>query len=525
MTVSTLRGGFDRGPGGSAEATAGAQYAALAQAAMELARAWASAAAFVEPDPLNHPGKFSAFHYSLLAKGGQWFRGAGAPDVGLGEDGNYYVDELTGDLYQKTAGSWVFVLNLKGADGVDGAGVPTGGNTGQVLVKASNANFDTTWVTQATGQVPVGGTTGQILTKVSNADLDTTWTDIPPGTEFYFQATPPTPTSPGAEWIDSDTGVKYTWVDDGTSAQWVEFGPSVMPVTNSVSTDSLWDAKGDLAVGTGANTASKLAVGTNGYVLTADSTAPTGLKWAQSTVASPFTIGGRQQCAMLWAQSTGNAVSFFGYISCSISQTWTTKAFTGSAVGRMARIENSLTSGVAAVGPVSNWTTIYNTDYTQEWQYEFIFGTGASVNVANVGSWVCLHSQGGTTNGSFGVPANYITDMLGLGRDAGFPNWQFTHRTGSGTATKVDTGIAFAADQNLRLVLTQGTAGSVHMLLQSLANDMVTVLASASYTASTALPADGTPMLPTHGHSVLSGTVSASTMWFASTRAVKSGYN
>jgi hypothetical protein len=40
------------------------------------------------------------------------------------------------------------------------------------------------------------------------------------------------------------------------------------------------DAKGDLLVGTAADTVGRLAVGTNGYVLTADSTAGTGLAWA-----------------------------------------------------------------------------------------------------------------------------------------------------------------------------------------------------------------------------------------------------
>jgi len=39
-------------------------------------------------------------------------------------------------------------------------------------------------------------------------------------------------------------------------------------------------AKGDLYAGSAANTYTKLAVGTNGQVLTADSTAATGLKWA-----------------------------------------------------------------------------------------------------------------------------------------------------------------------------------------------------------------------------------------------------
>jgi len=47
-----------------------------------------------------------------------------------------------------------------------------------------------------------------------------------------------------------------------------------------VATDAIWDAKGDLAGGTGSNTAARLAVGTNGQVLTADSAETTGMKWA-----------------------------------------------------------------------------------------------------------------------------------------------------------------------------------------------------------------------------------------------------
>ena len=54
-----------------------------------------------------------------------------------------------------------------------------------------------------------------------------------------------------------------------------------------VATDTIWDAKGDLAVGTGANTAARLAVGTNGYVLTADSTQATGVRWAVAATSGP----------------------------------------------------------------------------------------------------------------------------------------------------------------------------------------------------------------------------------------------
>lgn len=69
-----------------------------------------------------------------------------------------------------------------------------------------------------------GGTTGQVLSKASNTDLD------------------------------------FTWI-------------AVDPLT-------ILDAKGDLISATAADTPARLAVGTNGQVLTADSTTSTGLKWA-----------------------------------------------------------------------------------------------------------------------------------------------------------------------------------------------------------------------------------------------------
>ena len=46
------------------------------------------------------------------------------------------------------------------------------------------------------------------------------------------------------------------------------------------------DAKGDLLVGTAADTVGRLAVGTNGYYLQADSTAGTGLAWAAVDLSS-----------------------------------------------------------------------------------------------------------------------------------------------------------------------------------------------------------------------------------------------
>jgi hypothetical protein len=52
--------------------------------------------------------------------------------------------------------------------------------------------------------------------------------------------------------------------------------------SGSVATDTIWDAKGDLAVGTGADTATKLSTATNGKILATASGEATGLKWVDA---------------------------------------------------------------------------------------------------------------------------------------------------------------------------------------------------------------------------------------------------
>ena len=55
--------------------------------------------------------------------------------------------------------------------------------------------------------------------------------------------------------------------------------------------ESLFDAKGDLLVASADNTPAKLSVGTNGYLLTANSSATNGVEWAAAPVSLPSQTG------------------------------------------------------------------------------------------------------------------------------------------------------------------------------------------------------------------------------------------
>ncbi len=106
------------------------------------------------------------------------------------------------------------------------------------LVTDLPADFEVFGQAVATSMADLlGGTTGQVLAKASNTDMD------------------------------------FSWVaqDDSNAIQ-----------------NAIVDAKGDLIAATANDTPARLAVGTNGQILTADSTAATGIKWAAPAVFPTF---------------------------------------------------------------------------------------------------------------------------------------------------------------------------------------------------------------------------------------------
>lgn len=65
-----------------------------------------------------------------------------------------------------------------GPQGPAGVGIPTGGTTGQILAKASNANYSTKWTNMVSNALFDGGQAGMTLIKNSSDNLDFSWGNI-----------------------------------------------------------------------------------------------------------------------------------------------------------------------------------------------------------------------------------------------------------------------------------------------------------------------------------------------------------
>ena len=116
-----------------------------------------------------------------------------------------------------------------------------------------------------------------VLVFASSAARAAAITSPQEGQYSYLKDTNSTEYYDGAAWIAAPIG-DITGVTAGTGISGGGTSGTVT-VTNSMATEIT--AKGDLIAGTGSATFDNLPVGTNGQVLTADSTvSPTGLKWA-----------------------------------------------------------------------------------------------------------------------------------------------------------------------------------------------------------------------------------------------------
>lgn len=93
----------------------------------------------------------------------------------------------------------------------------------------------------------------------------------------------------GAAWVASGATGDIEGVTAGVGISGGGTSGTVT-ITNSMATAI--DAKGDLVAGTGADAFSRIAVGTNGQVLKANSATATGLEWGAASAAKSYTLLG-----------------------------------------------------------------------------------------------------------------------------------------------------------------------------------------------------------------------------------------
>jgi hypothetical protein len=98
------------------------------------------------------------------------------------------------------------------------------------------------------------------------------------GMMSYLQDTNTVEVYNGSNWVNVGNTGDVTEVQAGTGISVADGTGPIPIVTNTMATEI--DAKGDLIVGTGADTFDRLAVGTDGYTLVAKSAETTGLVWA-----------------------------------------------------------------------------------------------------------------------------------------------------------------------------------------------------------------------------------------------------
>jgi hypothetical protein len=183
------------------------------------------------------------------------------------------------------------------------------------LVTDLPADFEVFGQAVATSMADLlGGTTGQILSKATNTDMDFTWINNDQGDITGITATSPltgggtsgavtvgiqassTSQSGAVQLTDSTSSTSTTTAATPNSVK------SAYDLANGAVAKSIVDAKGDLIAATAADTVSRLAVGTNGQVLVADSAEATGIKWATPAAAT-------SGLTLIKSQTIGSGVS------------------------------------------------------------------------------------------------------------------------------------------------------------------------------------------------------------------------
>ena len=231
-----------------------------------------------------------------------------------------------------------------------------------------------------------GGTSGQILAKNTNADMDFVW-------------------------ITNDVG-DITAVTAGTGISGGGTSGAVT-ITNSMATEIT--AKGDLIVGTGNATFDNLPAGTNGHVLTADSTvSPTGLKWSAPAAVS-FNTG-------YTYVATSETTSSTTYVDLSTVVSTTVTTGTKALVSIKAQMGNNAVgngvwahcafaiSGATTVAAADQWSISSYKNTSSQWIEE----NGATFVITGLTAGSNTFTMKFSAQGGFAFPAGFANRSISV---------------------------------------------------------------------------------------------------------------
>lgn len=219
-----------------------------------------------------------------------------------------------------------------------------------------------------------GGTTNQVLAKNSNTDMD------------------------------------FKWVADASG----------IPAT-------IIDAKGDLIAGTAADTAARLAVGANDTVLTADSTAATGLKWA-----APASGGGMTLLSTTSLTGASTTIS-------SINQTYTDlRVIVYGWTGDFNNVRNFLRlNGIST----STYRCVFSSSYQTA---NYVFSPTSAVLTNNVNDAVATSTYVFTIPNYTNTSITKVVQYYGFNYDNNTPSFESFNASASTEITSAISSLVFS---------------------------------------------------------------------------------
>lgn len=233
-------------------------------------------------------------------------------------------------------------------------------STSVATTLAAGINSSTTSITVATGTgsalmggvVLAGGNVDQFTVAI---DVDTINEEIVFVTGISSDTLTVVRARAGTTGIAHTAGasIKHVLTSDDLT-----FYTTGVATANAAVPQSTVTAKGDVLVATGSGAVSKVAVGTNDYVLTADSTTATGVKWATVPIVA-------------------------GTVTLTGTQTLTNKTLTAPVV--ISPEERTTVSATAATGTVNfdantQGTLYYTTNASGNWTLNVRGDSGTSLN-------------------------------------------------------------------------------------------------------------------------------------------------